>query len=175
MEKDILNMLSDDGLCSKVNKYLTRFNPFDENLKNSLIFNYIWFSDPSKFNDPYDCNLSLKSECSYEEILKYLEEENNGVHFSYIRKRAQNLYQNPVLRINLLKKADQQTVENLGVCCFSQCNDTLLMWSHYANKHEGVSLTFDITQDQHIFSKKLFNVEYPTIYPIHNWPTDRIL
>ena len=31
-----------------------------------------------------------------------------------------------------------------GVACFSESNDNLLMWSHYANKGRGICLEFDV-------------------------------
>ena len=36
------------------------------------------------------------------------------------------------------------SLNNCKVCCFSENNDILLMWSHYANKHQGVCIEFDL-------------------------------
>ena len=175
MEDEKLNVVGDDGICTKINRYLHRYHTIDENLIKSIINNYLWFSDPSKFNDPYDCNLCLKSESSYDDILTYLNEENKKYHKddNFITKRALELYENPDERLQLLKVADQQAIDNLGVCCFSQKDNALLMWSHYGDKHRGICLTFDISQDTELFKNILYNVEYPTTYPIYNWPNDR--
>ncbi len=33
---------------------------------------------------------------------------------------------------------------SLGVICFSERSDSLLMWSHYADNHNGICIEFDI-------------------------------
>lgn len=36
---------------------------------------------------------------------------------------------------------------SLGIICFSACNDSLLMWSHYGNNHDGICIEFDANSD----------------------------
>ena len=53
---------------------------------------------------------------------------------------------------NLLKKEFNKTIDNLLdsfrdiplISCFSLENDSILMWSHYANKHKGSCIEFEI-------------------------------
>lgn len=45
------------------------------------------------------------------------------------------------------------------ISCFSENNDSLLMWAYYANSHKGVCLGFDIASDQ-ILSKNCHKVRY---------------
>ena len=33
-------------------------------------------------------------------------------------------------------------VDNIGIVCFSEIRDSILMWAHYADKHEGVCIGF---------------------------------
>jgi hypothetical protein len=53
---------------------------------------------------------------------------------------------------DLNKKSHRRALEGLrqtlsrdtGLLCFSESWDHLLMWSHYANKHQGICLGFDV-------------------------------
>lgn len=39
---------------------------------------------------------------------------------------------------------DLSKLKNLAyMTCFSECNNSILMWSHYANQHEGICLEYD--------------------------------
>ena len=49
--------------------------------------------------------------------------------------------------------------ENNRIACFSEINDEILMWAHYANHLRGVCLVFDTTLDQKLFSN-LHKVNY---------------
>lgn len=45
----------------------------------------------------------------------------------------------------------------MRVGCLSECNDSILMWSHYADNHRGICIEYDLTNSIH---QKL----YPVIY-----------
>ena len=38
----------------------------------------------------------------------------------------------------------EDMVKNVGILCFSKCWNSILMWSHYADKHKGMCLGFEI-------------------------------
>jgi hypothetical protein len=48
------------------------------------------------------------------------------------------------------------------VCSFSEVNDSLLMWSHYANHHKGFCIEYDLEAlgADHFFRKNLYPVLY---------------
>jgi hypothetical protein len=48
------------------------------------------------------------------------------------------------------------------VCSFSEVNDSLLMWSHYANHHRGLCIEYDLETlgPQHFFRRNLYPVQY---------------
>jgi hypothetical protein len=54
----------------------------------------------------------------------------------------------------------------LGVTCFSQLHDNILMWSHYADKHQGMVIAFD----EGAFGGCLYDVSYvadrPKYHPV---------
>ncbi|GGI27729.1 DUF2971 domain-containing protein [Pedobacter mendelii] len=177
MERDEITIISDDGNSVIINRNLSRYSRIDEHLLDSLSNNYLWFSNPLDFNDPYDCNLGLQSDCSFIDLFRYLISENISNNWNksiaFIANRSQELFENPLKRLALLKETDKNTVSKIGICCFSERADSLLMWSHYGSKHTGICLSFDITKDPDLFSRLLYKVEYPNRYPIYNWPNDK--
>lgn len=46
-----------------------------------------------------------------------------------------------------LEKTRRETVERYGVLCFSRLWDSILMWSHYGDRHKGLCLGFDVPDD----------------------------
>lgn len=173
---ETLNITGDDGIGFKCSRYLHRYLPINENLIKSLVLNYLWFSNPLDFNDPYDCNLEERCDCSFEEVLGYLKTVNtahgHNASEQYLIQRAKMLADDSKEMARRSKAANMDTISQLGVCCLSERDDSLLMWSHYADKHSGVCLTFDIRADWDFFSKQLFKVEYPETYPVHRFPAD---
>ena len=95
-----------------------------EYVRNIIIKRELYFSDPSTFNDPYDCNI--------------------GLHLrSYLKP--------------------------CGVLCLStsEC-DLIPMFSHYADRHKGVCLHFEIDDDDSHDEIAPFNgkeVDYKDIIP----------
>jgi hypothetical protein len=45
----------------------------------------------------------------------------------------------------------QKVLLTVGVSCFSEQNNNILMWSHYANNHKGICLKFDVLKDTAFF------------------------
>ena len=92
--------------------------------------NYLWFSKPQFFNDPFDCNM---------EFLKHYEE-----------------------LINTIRPFRDVTIDGIinrtkdfGICCFSESNDNIHMWSHYTERHTGVCIEYDSTNFNDYFSNSL--------------------
>lgn len=51
--------------------------------------------------------------------------------------------------------------EMFGISCFAQRNDNILMWSHYANKHTGFCVEYDLSK---LKSQEAMLMLYPVIY-----------
>ncbi len=163
---------------------LYKYFPINENLLATLNKSQLWFSDPITFNDPYDCNLDVYLEMDFDLMLKHFTDINN--HFRKkghryleeidLKARVNYLFINP----EEIKKFSRQTIrsriESYGVCCFSKKENNLLLWSHYADKHSGVCLKFDVNRDKDFFYNP-YEVQYPAKYPVFNYfrKTDRTL
>ena len=61
----------------------------------------------------------------------------------------------------------EQREKNVGMCCFSEYPDNILMWSHYANNHTGICLKF--FNNSNAFFKYAQKVHYSRKYPKKNY------
>lgn len=82
--------------------------------------------------------------------------DNIGGFFSQIKLRFQKTIQ------ETLRNIRQESFSKIGVSCFSKNNLNLLMWSHYADSHQGFCLEFDSSFEP--FSKT-FEVTYKSEIP----------
>jgi len=125
------------------------------NLKDQIVY----FSSPLRFNDPYDCAHKLRflevTEQHTEIYRRYLL-KNERLSMSArqaiakmttteLREAIANHGEETILAMR------EKTNLSSGVACFSARNDSLLMWSHYASKHEGICLKFSTDDD--LFAK----------------------
>src|SRR6516165_6791682 len=47
-----------------------------------------------------------------------------------------------------LERKERRIVELHSALCFSKSWNNILMWSHYADKHRGICLGFDVANDK---------------------------
>ena len=157
-----------------------KFFPIDKYLKNSLLGNYLWFSNPTNFNDPYDLNITFDYTCTEEELREFFKmlkesyQENDEVIVNLdVEKRIQEFKKDPKLFIETQYKLIKELIgSNYGVCCFSEYCDNILMWSHYAEKHKGICLGFNPLIDRPFFENP-YKVKYPHNFPKINFFQNR--
>jgi len=140
----------------------------------------LYFRDPTKFNDPFDCLVLLDGRASKEGwIARCLEK---GIALD----EAQELLSESI-KLGLFQEEngilvfcpDDEDLEILKremhwdlrrksiprVCCFSKNDKSILMWSHYANEHRGICLCFQFGKGW--ISNNIRKVEYvDEIYPL---------
>ena len=150
-------------------------------IKN-LANNQLFFNDPTKFNDPFDCKFNVVEIATREQwIIFYMAGGCNEIiatmYFDYNKvnkiliKIDDNLYSYDYIKDikykikqGYLKKEDFVVYQNSNrearnqigidmndflrseglpsVCCFSGTDKNILMWSHYADYHQGICLKF---------------------------------
>lgn len=59
-----------------------------------------------------------------------------------------------------------QQAPNIRLSCFSERNDSLLMWAYYANDYKGYCIEFDVSSDR-LLSENLHKVQYSSSYKNH--------
>jgi hypothetical protein len=141
------------------------------NLKNAKIY----FNTPASFNDPFDCSVLetsiLLTDSDIVEIFKrYLLDNSIRVDFEISSKK--NVPQKNIDQIYMafekkLRDKQDELLNKRGCTCFSEVNDNILMWSHYADGHKGICLEFDTSSSLFGKAKKVdYFPNLPSINPI---------
>jgi hypothetical protein len=159
---------------------LYKYHPFDFYSLLNLTRRELYFNKPKNLNDPYDCDPPFEINKShrtpnnkralFDKVRAYEIGKSASDGKTIDGKAFDQLYltagePNRRFEINYIdnpKPIKAQISEKVGLTCFSKRIDNLLLWSHYADKHQGFCLEFDVTI---LLSKypgtKLYKVEYP--------------
>lgn len=124
---------------------------FDRGTQKVITDATIKFSDPSKFNDPYDCSVVVDPISAERFMKKNFDRLSSNKSEKRLppgkrileKKRAANKHRQDAERgdFQQLFKAD------IGVLCLSRKHNQMLMWAHYAKNHEGFVVGFKIPSD----------------------------
>ena len=152
---------------SHIPKRIYKYYPPSALALTGVSSSQIWFSDPLKFNDPYDCAFDLIDNSIWEsrrkltrkDCLKLIGEDPG-------RKVADADLQDAVSKA--IRESVRQHFVNFGVSCCAASNKSLLMWSHYAESHRGFCLEFDTAYPP--FSDAMA-VNYADSFPHFDWKT----
>lgn len=128
------------GIPTRIYKY----NSINDNLLNSLRDGYLWFSKPLDFNDPFDCWTALVNFSEPEDYLQKLAKD----RFAHLPRKERRNNERKLMKqshraTEVYTTLIEKTAQMMGICCFTTDNDHMLMWSHYAEKHQGICLEFD--------------------------------
>lgn len=113
------------------------------------------------FNTEND-NIIFKDKSNFLEKISSIEDsavdfiDDVRTFFSSIKLRLQTTVQKTLYNIR------QESFSKIGVSCFSKNNLNLLMWSHYADSHQGFCLEFDSSI---LPFSKAFEVTYKSEIP----------
>jgi len=103
-----------------------RVNDF---LWSSLAESELYFAEPHRLSDPYDCQVDIL------DTLRRAANETQDARQRTLQK---------LLDTDVFLKNIQDDILKFGVCCFSRTLLNALMWSHYADGHQGVCLYYEI-------------------------------
>ena len=124
----------------------------------------IRFTQPGAFNDPFELLPEL--------IAPAVEHPQNlTISFDTMAKRrdppvgevpsSEELDSSDVISRDIVKELNK----TIGIFCLSKINDSLLMWSHYAEQYAGAVIEFDGSND---FFAGQIEVEYRPLRPRKN-------
>lgn len=108
-----------------------------ENIKN----NKMWYSAPCNFNDVFDCDISIDERRIFEYIVKNYPSSIKIRNGSPMWKKLKAVVHK---ELNFIRTAIEKSRDITGVSCFSENEDSLLMWAHYANNHRGFCVEYDL-------------------------------
>lgn len=108
-----------------------------------LVNNEMWFAHPSSFNDPFDSKVDyIYRSNKREHWVQWLE----GQPYSHDEKRIiLDMVNTDIKQIeDLIRQTyrPENLLDAIGIASFSSDNRNILMWSHYAENHQGVCLGF---------------------------------
>lgn len=136
--------------------------------------NELYFPSPVNLNDPLECRPLIKvgdlSDKYYKEkyvsySLKIMVKGGNTADPSEISKwleaHTQKEAEEKCGQITEILRAD--LIEKYRICSFSAINNNPLLWSHYADSHQGFCLVFNA--DNELFGEAM-EVTYQDEYPV---------
>ena len=151
-------------------KTIFKYEPFSLRALQNLKRQSVYFGSPKGFNDPYDSALhaSVRELVDSEvpELLELVEKDKDSPlglvgHLKSLPATEAVKQLEAGIREHVDNYRDEFLAKR-GVTCFSECNDNLLMWSHYGGHHKGFCLEF---RTSHEPFNKLRRVGYAETIP----------
>ena len=135
-------------------KYYSNANALHlDAVKNNLM----WYSSATNFNDVFDCDIFVDEKAIFQSIIDTSPEMNA------IRKGSRmwlDFKSQSHKATQQLQQMFDEMKGQMGISCFSELDNSLLMWSHYANNHKGFCVEYDLLE----ISKQLQFTPVPVIY-----------
>lgn len=164
--------------------FLYTFKPLEndvhlDRLKEILLDDKLWFSDPTKQNDPFEFRPIINTGKTFGEKRQF-EKWVQGIYHKYGADRHQRTSSRKKLvkecrkDPQLLRKVYASYLEKHGMYCFTEDLTSILMWAYYGSGHTGYCLKFD-TKKTTLFQKVKpinYSIEYPTVNPYAQKPDD---
>jgi len=135
----------------------------------------VWFSPPAKLNDPFECRPWFTFEGTQEQIVQSMARGLRQYHPDLTANSAtahaisiflEGRHRDPNTWEGLRQDAVKTLGNKIGLYCLSENNDSILMWSHYAEEHQGYCLEFEATAHTAFFGaaqKVKYNTDFPVV------------
>ncbi|MUJ22597.1 DUF2971 domain-containing protein [Aliivibrio fischeri] len=168
-------------------KYLYKFRSMAKDsiryTERAITEQELYFSNARAFNDPFDCLPVISTEATTEEFKRYLGDMFERRHPYLSRKSVENKiteiskdstrnHESAALLNNLITAFDG-SMSIAGVLSLAKKPDNVLMWSHYADCHQGICLKFKVCEKSGFFTET-HDVIYRKERPTFNIITDNI-
>lgn len=149
------------------NKHIFKYMPIDKEgyTFKTLENNELFFSIPAVVNDPFDCkfnlivNPSIEGAENFYNSLKLSEDEKLEKLKLFEKDKTQ-------IKIDIENDYTKRLRQEFGITCFSERKDSILLWSHYADKFKGICLGFDWKVDEQYFQgyKVNYDKKLPEVF-----------
>lgn len=137
--------------------YLYKYYRDDTKNLNAVKENKMWYSAPCKFNDIFDCDISIDEEKIFEQEIKT---SAIGKGITPGSTRWNEIKKTLGHHVHLMKSNLEAVINEMGVSCLSESYKSLLMWGHYTGNHRGICVKYKLSR---IFSE-LNLLPMPVIY-----------
>ena len=154
--------------------------------KKLLIDREMYFSSPQSFNDPFDCcvvtdysMLQKNPELQQTHFRSIIVRTFPNITEQQINEKVEQLikdsrFNDPQWILLANQKQRESFYKSYGVFSFSKTKSNILLWSHYADSHQGFCLGFDLRLIKNHLENKVggcdvfYSVDYPKIPPINS-------
>lgn len=149
---------------NSIPQILYKYRSFDDQrARNMLRDNQIYFASPLQFNDPFDCH-------AQEYMYEVLQEDLIKIKASLVFKVAPELLSS--IQIETVREEYKEETEKnenrvrpilaelrntFGCLSLSESDREILMWSHYANSHNGYCIGYKFKLDSKYFKKVVYS------------------
>lgn len=135
---------------------LYKYYKDDKQNLNNVRLNKIWCSVACNFNDIFDFNVPIDKNSIVASL--YMQAHNKKLsegtlYHQYVSERMRD-------NVDKIKSAFECQTNKIGVSCFSESYQSLLMWAHYANNHCGFCVEYDISKIVEKYCIGLIPVKY---------------
>ncbi len=184
---------------------LYKYLRFDDKILNSLAQNLVRYTDPKKFNDPIDCDPSIEVDSdknSLEDLCALMLQElgkpyritiarGNIIPVGTAHDHEYQVYKSdfkphgpPALDYytwslaKVIKECLMKIMRHYGVLSLARDWNCPLMWSHYADQHQGICVAYNIETTAPGKDDLMRKVEYnrpPSVKTsdLFRWITDK--
>ena len=141
---------------------LYKYLSFTENTESAVATPRLWFSRPSKLNDPFELRpwyeFNYKPHQLVEQLARQLRKLNPSMTEHAVVAEAtaiflQGRHRDPEMWNSLRRDITERMNNEIGILCFSTVVDSILMWSHYCKDHQGICLGFKWSARTPFFGK----------------------
>lgn len=151
--------------------YLYKHFSIDSDLAVLGVFNnsQLLYTSPNAFNDPYDslCILDYDfRKVKRQDLERLLKQRITNKHF----KERKDQYFRRLKEIPEIKNWGDIGRSGFHVTCFNNNPLNILMWSHYAQNHEGFMVEFKFKKIKDYYANLPIPVFYNDDFPILNYP-----
>lgn len=138
-------------------------------LERTITHGEVFLSDPTSFNDPFDCHPKLSIHTSEYKRKKYIKslakERLPNATPNELSKEIKSYSKNKNLADpKYLKGMFTKFITSCGIYCLTEVPDDILMWSHYSDSHKGVCLQFNPRKKLSLFWEN-YKITYQELYP----------
>lgn len=154
---------------------LYKYGRLNENSEALFTTPTIWFSSPAKLNDPFECRPWFTFEGDRDQIVETISTILRRI-YPYLTPNdataravgivLEGRHRDPAIWEALRRNVVSMLGTNIGLCCLSANNDSILMWSHYADNHCGYCLGFEATDNTPFFGgaqQISYDDKFPTV------------
>ena len=139
-------------------------------LRSIIVESHLWLSHHESFNDPFDMKAYMVLDGTDRQIrerFKALVADHSAAPRRQRKEMLGNIMNMP--RDAMLAHLNQTlrlSAGRAGICSFAGNPHSIVMWTHYAQNHQGVCLQFEVARDARTFAfaqQVHYRDEYPRV------------